>query len=130
MPNKEDDLYLVIGTEDGYFDKVDIEKYIKAKNRLDWGYYNIDNKAVTTYFNEKELFASLRESCHDLDWAPDELVVRPDFYRALESYSAYYDYTYYEKARNNPIQTYYGIKIRKDEKLDKPYKFMRGGKEV
>ena len=40
MPNKEDDLYLVIGTEDGYFDKVDMKEYIKAKKRLEGGYYD------------------------------------------------------------------------------------------
>lgn len=34
-PNKEDDLYLVIGTEDGYFNKVDMKKYLKAKERLE-----------------------------------------------------------------------------------------------
>lgn len=130
MPNKEDDLYLVTGTEDGYFDKVDIEEYIKAKNRLDWGYYNIDNKATTTYFNEKELFASLRESCHDLDWAPDVLAVRLEYYLQLEAYSAHYDNNYLEYSRKNPWPTYYGIKIIVDEKLDKPYKFMRGGKEI
>ena len=32
--NKEDDLYLVIGTEDGYFDKVDMKEYIEVKKRL------------------------------------------------------------------------------------------------
>lgn len=53
-----------------------------------------NNKTLSTSFNEEELLASLRESCHDLDWEPDELVVRPDFYRILEVYSAYYDYTY------------------------------------
>lgn len=35
IPNKEDDLYLVIGTEDGYFYKVDMEEYEKAKERLE-----------------------------------------------------------------------------------------------
>lgn len=40
MPNREDDLYLVIGTEDGYFDSVDIKEYLKAKERLKGGYYN------------------------------------------------------------------------------------------
>ena len=39
MPNKEDDIYLVIGTEDGYFENVDIEEYKKAKERLKGGYY-------------------------------------------------------------------------------------------
>ena len=89
-----------------------------------------NNKTLSTSFNEKELFETLRKACHDLDWPPDELVVRPDVYRALETCSAYYSHIYCEKEKNNPIQTYYGIKVRKDEKLDKPYKFMRGGKEV
>lgn len=40
MPNKEDDLYLVIGTEDGYFDKVDMKEYTEAKKRLEGGYYD------------------------------------------------------------------------------------------
>lgn len=40
MPNKEDDLYLVIGTEDGYFDTVDMKKYLEAKRRLEGGYYD------------------------------------------------------------------------------------------
>ena len=42
MPNKEDDLYLVIGTEDGYFDKVDIKEYLNAKNRLEGEYYETE----------------------------------------------------------------------------------------
>lgn len=89
-----------------------------------------NNKTLSTSFNEKELFETLREVCHDLDWPPDELVVRPDFYRILEAYSAYYDTEYLEHAAKNPLPTYYGVRIVVDEKLDKPYKFMRGGKEV
>ena len=89
-----------------------------------------NDKTLSTSFNGEELFNTLREVCHDLDWAPDELVVRPDFYRVLKLYNAYYDYEYWEKEKNNPISTYYGVKIRKDEELDKPYKFMRGGKEI
>ena len=42
MPNKEDDLYLVIGTKDGYFDTVDMKEYIKAKQRLEGGTYNAE----------------------------------------------------------------------------------------
>lgn len=44
MPNKEDDQYFVIGVEDGYFDKIsdkETKEYIKAKQRLKEGYYNI-----------------------------------------------------------------------------------------
>ena len=89
-----------------------------------------NNKTLSTSFNEEELFAALREVCHDLDWAPDELVVRPEYYLQLEAYSAHYDNNYLEYARKNPWPTYYGIKIVVDEKIDKPYKFMRGGKEV
>ena len=90
----------------------------------------LNNKTLSTSFNEEELFAALREVCHDLDWAPDELVIRPDFYRELEIYSAHYDCTYLENAHKNPLPTYYGVKIIIDDKLDKPFKFMRGGKEV
>ena len=89
-----------------------------------------NNKTLSTSFNEEELFAALREVCHDLDWAPDELVVRPDFYEKLEVYSAHYDYNYLEYAYKNPNPTYYGVKIIIDDKLDKPFKFMRGGKEI
>ena len=89
-----------------------------------------NNKTVTTYFNEEELYNQLREVSHDLDWAPDELIVRPEFFRELEEYSAHYDYTYLENAHKNPLPTYYGVKIIIDDKLDKPFKFMRGGKEV
>lgn len=42
MPNKEDDQYFVIGVEDGYFDKVsdkEMKEYLKAKQRLEGGYY-------------------------------------------------------------------------------------------
>lgn len=35
VSNKKDDLYLVIGVEDGYFDKIKIKEYIKAKERLE-----------------------------------------------------------------------------------------------
>lgn len=89
-----------------------------------------NNKTLFTSFNEEELFAALREVCYDLDWAPDELVVRPDFFRKLEEYSSYYDTEYFERAAKNPLPTYYGVKIIIDDKLDKPFKFMRGGKEV
>ena len=89
-----------------------------------------NDKTLTTSFNEEELFAALRDACHDLDWAPDELVVRPDFYEELEAYSAHCDYTYLENTRKNPLPTYCGVKIIIDDKLDKPFKFMRGGKEV
>lgn len=89
-----------------------------------------NNKTLTTSFNEKELFNTLRNVCHDLDWPPDELVVRPDFYKALEIYSAYYNHDYLEYAYKNPNPTYYGVKIIVNEKLDKPFKFMRGGKEI
>ena len=65
-----------------------------------------NDKTLTTSFNEKELFAALRKVCYDLDWAPDELVVRPDFYRELEAYSAYYDHIYLENAHKNPLPTY------------------------
>lgn len=43
---------------------------------------------------------------------------------------AHYDYNYLEYAYKNPNPTYYGVKIIIDDKLDKPFKFMRGGKEV
>jgi hypothetical protein len=33
--NKEDDLYLVIGTDDGYFDAVNMKEYGEAKKRLE-----------------------------------------------------------------------------------------------
>lgn len=89
-----------------------------------------NDKILTTSFDEKELFDTLREICHDLDWPPDELVVRPDFYKALEIYSAYYDNDYLEYAYKNPNPTYYGIKIKIKNDLDKPFKFMRGGKEI
>ena len=89
-----------------------------------------NNKTVTTYFNEEELYNQLREVSHDLDWSPDELVVRPDFYEKLEAYSAHYDYTYIENTHKNPWPTYYGVKIIIDDKLDKSFKFMRGGKEA
>jgi len=85
-----------------------------------------NNKTITTYFNEKELYNQLREVCHDLDWAPDELVVTPEFYNMLEAHSTHL-ITNYNK---NPISTYYGIKITIKNDLDKPFKFMRGGKEV
>lgn len=39
LPNKEDDQYFVIGVEDGYFDKVNDKEYVKAKQRLEGGYY-------------------------------------------------------------------------------------------
>ena len=89
-----------------------------------------NNKTLSTSFNEEELFAALREVCHDLDYAPDELVVRPDFYRELEAYSAYYNTYYLENCSKNPNPTYYGIKIKIKNNLDKPFKFMRGGKEI
>ena len=89
-----------------------------------------NNKTLSTSFNEEELFVALREACHDLDWAPDELVVRPDFFKKLEEYSFYYDTGYFERAAKNPLPTYYGVKVIIDKELDKPFKFMRGGKEV
>jgi hypothetical protein len=90
-----------------------------------------NNKTVTTYFNEEELYNQLREVSHDLDWAPDELIVRPEFFRKLEEeYNAHYGYTYFENAHKNSLPTYYGVKIKIDDKLDKPFKFMRGGKEA
>lgn len=89
-----------------------------------------NDKTLTTSFNEEELFAALRDASHDLDWAPDELVVRPEFFRKLEEYSAYYDSEYLERAAKNPLPTYYGVRVIIDDKLDKPFKFMRGGKEV
>ena len=89
-----------------------------------------NDKTLTTSFNEKELFDTLREVSHELDWAPDELIVRPEFFRKLEEYSSYYDTEYFERAAKNPLPTYYGVKIIIDDKLDKPFKFMRGGKEV
>ena len=89
-----------------------------------------NNKTVTTYFNEEELYNQLREASHDLDWALDELTVRPEFFRKLEEYSSYYDTEYFERAAKNPLPTYYGVKIKIDNELDKPFKFMRGGKEA
>ena len=89
-----------------------------------------NNKTLSTSFNEEELFKALVEGCYSLDWAPDELVVRPEFYQQLELYSINYSNDYFENAHKNPLPTYYGIKIIIDEKLDKPYKFMRGGKEI
>ena len=89
-----------------------------------------NSKTITTYFNEEELYNQLKEISHDLDWAPDELVVRPEFFRELEEYSVYYDSEYLEYAKKNPLPTYYGVKIKIDNKLNKPFKFMRGGKEV
>ena len=41
---KEDDLYFVIGTEDGYFDKVDIKEYKRAKERL-----KMDSEGINIY---------------------------------------------------------------------------------
>ena len=89
-----------------------------------------NNKTITTHFNEEELYNQLREACHDLDWSPDELVVRPEFFRDLEEYSAYYNSEYLVYAEKNPLRTYYGVKIKIDNKLNKPFKFMRGGREV
>ena len=31
----EDELYYIIGTEDGYFDHIDIKKYIRLKEKCD-----------------------------------------------------------------------------------------------
>ena len=107
MPNKEDDLYLVIGTEDGYFDKT-----------------------LTTSFNEKELFNTLRKISYESNLIPDELKVRPDFFRKLEEYSFYYDTEYLEHAKKYPLPTYCNVKVIIDKELDKPFKFMKGGKEV
>lgn len=42
--NKEDDLYFVIGTKDGYFDKVDMKEYKKAKERL-----KMDSEGINIY---------------------------------------------------------------------------------
>lgn len=42
--NKEDDLYFVIGTEDGYFSSVDEKEYIKAKQRL-----KMDSEGIHIY---------------------------------------------------------------------------------
>ena len=89
-----------------------------------------NNKTLSTSFNEKELFNMLREKSYDLDWPPDELVVKPEFFKKLEEYSFYYDTEYLERAAKNPLPTYYGVKIKIDNELDKSFKFMRGGKEV
>ena len=39
IEERDRDLYFTIGTEDGYFDNVDIKEYKKAKERLDSDYY-------------------------------------------------------------------------------------------
>ena len=39
IEERDRDLYYTIGTEDGYFDNVDIKEYKKAKERLDSDYY-------------------------------------------------------------------------------------------
>ena len=89
-----------------------------------------NNKTLSTSFNEKELFNTLREKSYDLDWPPDEVVVKPEFFKKLEEYSFYYVTEYLERAAKNPLPTYYGVKIKIDNELDKSFKFMRGGKEV
>ena len=61
-----------------------------------------NNKTLSTSFNEKELFETLRNVCHDLDYAPDVLTIRPEYYLQLEAYSAHYDNNYLEHSRKNP----------------------------
>lgn len=85
-----------------------------------------NNKTLSTSFNEEELYNQLREVGHNFDWTPDELVVTPEFYNKLEAYCVHYIKGY----DKNPNPTYCGIKITIKNDLDKPFKFMRGGKEV
>lgn len=81
---------------------------------------------TTSYSSAEELIAEIREACKDIaDWRPDLIEMRPDYYNYIKAHSQYM-----EHAKLGYIPYYYGIKVKVNKDLDKPFKIMRGGQEV
>lgn len=86
------------------------------------------NSTTTTGYSgsPEQLIAEIREACKDIaDYRPDVIEMRPDYYNFIKANSKYM-----KTAKAGYIPYYYEIKVEVKEDLDKPFRIMRGGKEV
>ena len=89
----------------------------------------MQNKILSTNFNEKEFLEYLREVSHDIeDYGPDLIKVRPDIYNQIEAKSE--KLNVYASPSGLPLHSYYGVPIEIDYKMTEPYKIIRGGEEI